>query len=354
MRIALIGSGVVGATFGWQLTEAGHHVEVIDPMGRPSLRSDGITIACLDQRRRLCIKQARFVPPLRSAIDPDEPPDLLLVCVQRHQREAVMPTLATLPATMPILFLQQQWADRAAIEHWLTPAQYLLGFPALGGGRDPNGIFCWLLPEATVIGSPDGKPNALLYAAVRTLRSAQLTVQIDRMLTSLLDTRAIVRTVIAAAAIKAGSVGALSNSSEALAETALAIREGLDVCAAANPAIWHHPYTRMYRWRLAEVVHALGRTLQRPRVRCALGGCIAHTLDELRGIANDVVRAGGQAQIEPGTLAMLSPWLDVPYAIDRFVSRQPENKSLPRPTWTVTCGQPCAPAPVQLELGRRP
>lgn len=54
MKFTIVGTGVIGTTYGWQLSNAGHEVVhwVRNPTQRDTISSEGIPIRCLDLRSR--------------------------------------------------------------------------------------------------------------------------------------------------------------------------------------------------------------------------------------------------------------------------------------------------------------
>lgn len=54
MKFTVVGTGVIGTTYGWQLTNAGYRAAhwVRNPTQRKSISFEGIPIRCLDLRSR--------------------------------------------------------------------------------------------------------------------------------------------------------------------------------------------------------------------------------------------------------------------------------------------------------------
>jgi 2-dehydropantoate 2-reductase len=340
MQLTVVGAGVVGATFAWQLAEAGHTVRVVArPQRRASLLR-GVPLRCLDQRRLRVVRHATLRPMLAERLDPSSPVDLVLVCVQRHQHAALLPALAALPATTPLLFLHQQWDDALALTRALGRERCLLGAPAVGGGHTRDGIFCWLPPQATAIGTAGGEPSPYLQAAARLLRSAGLKVDRHAPMPSLLAARAVVRVALAGAALEAGSVQALAASPALLHTVVQAVRQGLAICRAQGLSVETLPFVAAYHSPSGLTLRALQKMLRRPTTRCALGGCLAHTIDELRGLGADILATGRAHAMPSEALARLNEALNKPAMVWCFVRGQPEayDSSWPRcPTSCAAC-----------------
>ncbi|MCG8353071.1 MAG: hypothetical protein MI924_35345 [Chloroflexales bacterium] len=341
MNITVIGAGVVGATYAWQLAEAGHDIQVVARSRRRAALERGLEISCVDQRWRKTLRASTFRPATIPALNLDTPPDLVLVCVQRQHLRALLPTLAALPEPSTILFMHQQWNDSTAFAPELMPKRCLLGYPAVGGGHDRAGIFCWLMPEAMQIGALDGRHSPRIGPVAMALRSASLRIDLRTPMQPLLAARAGVRVALAGGALKAGSIYNLARCPRILAEVVLAVQESLNIYAVYDPTVWRLPFTQAYTYPLEQTVRLLQRTLKRPTVRCALGGCLMHTWNELRDLAAEICATGRHHGVASRSLNELCNCLNLLPAVDRFVQGQPENNSIPRPLCAQECPRSC-------------
>ncbi|GAB4426686.1 MAG: 2-dehydropantoate 2-reductase N-terminal domain-containing protein [Chloroflexi bacterium OHK40] len=341
MRIVVIGSGVVGTIYAWKLAEAGHEVWVVARARRRTALRHGLELSVVDQRRKRALVQATFRPQVVAQLADVPDPELVLICVQRPQRHTLRAQLTSCPISCPVLFLQQQWGDWRTWRELLPPERCLLGYPAIGGGRDRRGVFGWLLPESTSIGTADGGASPSLLPVASALRAAGLTVDLRTSMPALLAARAVIRVGLAGGVLKAGSVGHLAMSDSILSEVLRAIHEGLAVCAAQRIDVRQLPLVQAYCDEPALVRRRLQRMLRRPLTRCALGGCLAHTLPELRELHGDMLATAREQKVPAPVLTTLGSWFRSLPAIDRFVHAQPETMSIPRPGCDL-CDNCCA------------
>ena len=52
MKILIFGAGVIGITYGWQLSEAGQDVTLLVREGKKAAYENGIAIHCRDERSK--------------------------------------------------------------------------------------------------------------------------------------------------------------------------------------------------------------------------------------------------------------------------------------------------------------
>jgi ketopantoate reductase len=141
VKILVFGAGVIGISYAWQLSLAGHEVVLLVRPGRKQeVESRGIAISCLDFRGGLAFvglgkkrSDAVYHPVLAEQFSPADNYELILVCVRCNQLRDVLPVLAEKAGDATILFLQNNWSGTAEIEPFLTPSRYLIGFPSVGG-----------------------------------------------------------------------------------------------------------------------------------------------------------------------------------------------------------------------------
>ncbi len=135
MKILVYGAGVIGTTYGWQLSEAGHEVTLLVRAGKKADYQKGIQIHCRDER----VKNTRqvdtlFCPSVVDVLRPQDAYDLILVAVKSNQVEAVLPDLAQNGGKADILFFQNNWWGDEKIRGYFAAERYFFGFSRLVGG----------------------------------------------------------------------------------------------------------------------------------------------------------------------------------------------------------------------------
>ena len=92
MKILVYGAGIVGSTYGWQLSETGHDVTVVVKKGKKLLiEKSGININCTDFRRnKKLVIQTTFRPAVIEDLSPRNDYEFIIVSVNNVQLKEVL------------------------------------------------------------------------------------------------------------------------------------------------------------------------------------------------------------------------------------------------------------------------
>jgi ketopantoate reductase len=325
MRILVFGAGVIGVSYAWQLSLAGHDVALLVRPGRKQeLESNGITISCLDNRTGLLFlgggkkpTNTIYHPVPVEAFSPADYYELIMVCVKRNQLRDVLPMLAEKAGDATILFMQNNWSGTAEIEPFLAPSHYLLGFPSVGGARDGRGVQC-ALEAGTRLGEVNGQITPRLRRIAAVMREAGFKPKLSRQIIPWLQTHYAGVAAVVGCLYKAGSFQALVKSSSLFREMFLAIRESLEVCRARGINPMSFPENRLYYVPLFLLVPLTKRLFRSEEARLGLEGHAGHAADEMQVIYHEVLAEGErlgvkmpylggfQEYVEKGVLGNLS------------------------------------------------
>ena len=134
MKILILGAGVIGTVYAWQLSEAGHDVSVlVRETKKDVLARDGFEIHYTDERQKpKKIDQVRFLPRVVDDWSSQDRCELIMVCVRAHQLEGLLPKIAERVGNADVLFFQNNWWGDQVISRYLSASQYLFGFSARG------------------------------------------------------------------------------------------------------------------------------------------------------------------------------------------------------------------------------
>jgi len=129
MKILIYGAGVVGCSYGWQLSKAGCDVAVLVRKEQKELvQKDGIRIICSDFREKA---------------------------------RTILPSLSKSAGKANVVFFQNNWDVFTEIDKYLKPEQYFFAFPFMvGGGKEDKSIHCaisGLKYSNTPLGEKDGR-----------------------------------------------------------------------------------------------------------------------------------------------------------------------------------------------------
>ena len=237
MKILVYGAGIVGSTYGWQLSEIGHDVTVLVKKGKKQLiEKSGITINCSDFRgNKKKVTQTIFRPAVIEDLSSQNDYEFIIVSVNNVQLKEVLPVLSKEAGHANILFFQNNWDDFDEIQKYLAPEQYFFGFPFMvGGGRDGNGInsvISGLKQSHTLLGERNGEITPRLKKMADSFLDANLKPVITNQIISWLITHYAVAAGLSAGVMKAGgSMKTFAGDSKLLRESFMSIREGFEVC----------------------------------------------------------------------------------------------------------------------------
>jgi len=236
MKVLVLGAGVIGITYAWQLSNAGHNVSLLVRKGkREQIEMNGIRIRYKDERQKKSEPvEVVYHPTVVDDFHPQDNYDLILVSVRAHQLDEILPSMAERSGQADILFFGNNWWGEEKIRKILSPEKYLFGFSRLvGGWRTDDGINCIFFdnPElVTMLGERDGKITSRLQNLHDLFEKANLRPVISQDILGWLSIHYVEFLGVIGGILKAGSFEAFVDSSELIKESILATRESLDVC----------------------------------------------------------------------------------------------------------------------------
>lgn len=95
MKILIFGAGVIGCTYGWQLTEAGHDISFLVRKGKKKpIEEQGIHIHCTDYRNGGKVKaEIVFRPKVLDILSADNDFEYIIVATNNLHPEEVLSVL---------------------------------------------------------------------------------------------------------------------------------------------------------------------------------------------------------------------------------------------------------------------
>lgn len=235
MKIMIFGAGVIGTTYAWQLSEAGHNITLLVRSGKKeAIYNNGIKINCLDCRNKQKKQtKALFKPSVVECFSPQDGYEIIIVAVNRHQLNDILPILAENAGNSTIIFFQNNWSGADEIERYLNASQYLFGFPSMvGGGKSEDSINPIIFDDNTKLGEKDGKKTDKINLFESILQEAGMNPKIIDNMIPWLMTHYLQQSSGIGAFLKATSFQHFIKNSTIIKEWCLAYREGLKVCRA--------------------------------------------------------------------------------------------------------------------------
>jgi ketopantoate reductase len=238
MKILVLGAGVIGTTYAWQLSTAGHEVSLlVRTSKREQVEREGIRIRYRDERLKKSEPvEVTYHPIVVDQFHAQDRYDLIIVSVRAHQLDKVLPALAAGSGSADILFFGNNWWGDERIRNFLSLEKYLFGFSRLvGGWRTENQIECIFFdnPElVTMLGERDGQITPRLQNLRDLFEKGNLKPTLSPDILGWLSIHYVEFLGVVGGIRKAGSYDAFVASSELIKDSILATRESLEVCRA--------------------------------------------------------------------------------------------------------------------------
>ena len=304
MKILVYGAGIVGSTYGWQLSETGHDVTVLVKKGKKQLiEKTGININCTDFRgNKKQVIQTTFQPAVIEDLSPQNDYEFIIVSVNNVQLKEVLPVLSKGAGSANILFFQNNWDDFDEIQKYLAPEQYFFGFPFMvGGGRDENGInsvISGLKQSYTLLGERNGETTPRLKKMADSFRDANLKPIITNQIISWLITHYAVAAGLSAGVMKAGgSMKTFAGDSKLLRESFMSIREGLEVCRKRGIDPKKVKAIAFYTFPFFISIPIAKKIFSKEVLSLMFEGHVEHAPDEMKKMLQDILERGEQYNI---------------------------------------------------------
>jgi 2-dehydropantoate 2-reductase len=301
MKILVLGAGVIGTTYAWQLSEAGHDITLLVRQGRKeSVQKAGIRIRCTDQRKKQPAPvEVVFQPNVVDTLGAQDGYELIIVSVRAHQLDDVLPMLAAGAGKADILFFTNNWWGDRSIKRCLPESQYLFGLSRLvGGWRTEDHVECIIFGPtpglATILGEKSGQPTPRLQRLTTLFRQAGLRPEVSRDILGYLATHYVEFLGAVGGILKAGSAEAFVQEKALVKAAVLATREGLDVCKARGINVSRAAPLNLRLFYLPAVLLTplAQSSYKAPGIQQFLEENVAHGLAEIAGQFFDVLGEG--------------------------------------------------------------
>lgn len=298
MKILIYGAGVVGSTYGWQLSEAGCDVTVLVRKGQKELvQKEGIRMVCSDFRgdsRK--DTDVLFKPAVIDELSSNNDFEYIIVSVNKMQLSGILPALSASAGEANIVFFQNNWDIFAEIDKYLKPGQYFFAFPFMvGGGRAGTRICCaisGLKYSNTPLGEKDGRITPRVEKLAATLDKAGLRPLVSRQISVWLITHYAVAAGLSAGIMSAGNARNFIADTSVVKTTMRAIREGLAVCRKMGIRPETEKANRLYRLPLFVSVLLAKKIYSNDALQLMFDGHIHHSPTEIIQMVEDIINSG--------------------------------------------------------------
>jgi len=305
MKTLIFGAGIVGCTYGWQLSEAGHDVSIlVRKEKKQQIVENGIAIHCSDFRGGIKqITQTVFRPDVIDELTSQNNFEYIIVSTNNLHLKEVLPVLAKSAGKAHILFFQNMWKDDVdEIGRYLSPEQYFFGFPFMvGGGRDDKSIHCaisGLKYSHTPLGELNGEMTPRVQKIANALEEANLKPTISTQIAVWLITHYAVAAGLSAGILTAGSGKAFAGDSKIIRDTIKSIREGLEVCVKSGIDPKTEKSNKLYYLPLFISVLIAKKVYSDEALAIMFDGHTNHSPEEMVKMLDDIISDGGKHNVE--------------------------------------------------------
>ncbi len=236
IKILIIGAGVIGTTYSWQLQKAGIKTIHLVRKNKMQLYTEhGITIRCLDFRVKPWeYDYELYRPDFVNDFSDRNDYDYILVSVNSNQLIDILPMLREKSGNATIVFLQNmRIGDDEILDQFLERKHYVLCYPfKVGGGRENTAIETFIFGSKcaqTVIGKKDGAVTEEIKKIFALFEKADLNPKIITQIVPYIRTHYVWAACSVAAYMKAITFDRFIED-DSLKESYKAMREGLDIC----------------------------------------------------------------------------------------------------------------------------
>lgn len=250
MKTLVVGTGVIGTTYGWALAEAGVDVTHYVRPGSPDAEAvREASLDVLDDRRghpgaHIATYPMRCV----ARVDATDGYELVLVAVNAHQLAEVLTTLG--PVVGPdavFLLMTSNWEGPAAVDALLPRERYLLGYPDCGGTARAE-VYWVELGDRVHLGALEGQSAERLAEVAALFASADMRPDVRSDILHWLWVHNASATGFAAGYAKYGGVDELVADRPLLRTCVQATVEALRLCQSRGVALERYPEVAFVGW----------------------------------------------------------------------------------------------------------
>ena len=304
MKILIYGAWIIGTTYGWQLSKAGHDVSVLVKKGKKQIvENNGIYLHCTDFRdNKKQVIETVFRPQVIEGLLPENDYEFIIVTVNIIQLQQILPVLAQSAGKATILFFQNNWDNFDEIANYLAPEKYFFGFPFMaGGGVNEKGINCvisGLKYSFTPIGELNGELTPRVQKIVKALKDANLKPVVSKQIKEWLISHYAIAAGLSAGIMKAGSAANFVGSASIIKETIKAIREGLEICKKRGINPKDEKTNSLYYLPLFIAAAIAKKIYSNEVLQLMFDGHTKHSPGEIKRMCDDIVEYGKKYNVK--------------------------------------------------------
>lgn len=276
MKILIIGTGVIGCIYGWQLSESGNKITHFVRKGqKEQIDKVRFSIRCLDARKAdKPVIEKLYQPDVTEQMN--DTYDLIVVPVKANQLESILPIIAQTEKHIDILFLQNLWVNHIKlIESCLPDSRIIYGQAHIMGG-----------------GKKDGSKTEQVMKIAKLMQQANLNPKVSKNILAWLYTHYAEANGLVVGVMEAGSSVNYVSNSQYIRHSIKVIREGFKVCVALKIHVWKIYPQALYYFPMWILLPSLLKMYSTEETQLMIQGHISHSLDEMKEMFYDVLNTG--------------------------------------------------------------
>lgn len=296
MKILIIGAGVIGTVYGFQLSAAGNTVvHYIRKEKADQIKDKGIQINCLDEReKKENRKSISYRPEVITELNSNGSFDLIIVSAGCQQLIPILELLHGKIADATVLILQNiRPKELSQIPEYLGKDSYILGFPFVAGGeKKENVINCSIYNKSifhTMLGEPSGNKTQRLCHIYELMKQIEMKPKITNQIQNYLKVHYVWAAVNAAAVIKAGNYRDFVEKSCYLKDSYLTMREIWNIYKKEGIRADRMSPTRYYYFPLFLVVPISQKIYDNKLTERVMIGHVSRCKEEIRTMYYDLM-----------------------------------------------------------------
>ncbi|MDR1091026.1 MAG: ketopantoate reductase family protein [Prevotella sp.] len=298
MKILIYGAGVIGCTYGWQLSKAGYDTTVlVRERKKEQIERDGINIHCTDFRYgKKKTGQAVFRPKVIDKLSPDNDFEYIIVSVRNPHLKEVLPVLKHSAGKANILFFMNI-LDFGEIDKYLSSKQYFVGFPFMVGGCKENGYINSIISGSkyskTMLGELNGENSERVQAIASAMESAGMKPFVSYQIKNWLIPHGVFIAALSAGIIKAGgTMEAFIDNTKIVKDTIKDIRRGFQICAERGIDPRKEKVNKLYYLPLFISVPVVKKIFNDEVMRMMFDGYLKYSTEEVKKMLADIYGGG--------------------------------------------------------------
>lgn len=316
MKILILGAGVIGTIYGWQLQKTGCSVSHLVRNSKIDLyKTSGIQMKCLDLRNsKSRVIEESYTPNFVDSISDHNDYDFILVAVNSNQLEDVLLILKAYKGKAEIVFLQNmRLGDDELIAEYLESSRYFISYPfKAGGGRTGNeidGVIFGMSMTNTVIGEVNGTISNRTMEFRRLLKKADMNPKIIKDIIPYVRTHYVWGACCLSAYLKAGNYQGF-NHPEIIKESYLAMREGWNICIKQGINPRKVTPTKYYYLPFFVLVPFTQWIYKKKGMREMFEGHVQHSPDEMKDMYFTLLQIGKKYEVEMPVYSGFLPYVE--------------------------------------------